>query len=73
MANTSFKVLFDSGASHSFIASKIVNVVNAPRELFNVGFETMLPSGEILISKYWVGAVPLRIDGRELFVDLIIL
>ncbi|XP_062080721.1 uncharacterized protein LOC133785510 [Humulus lupulus] len=73
MANNTCKVLFDSGASHSFISSRIVNVVNAPSELFNVGFETMLPSGEIVISKNWVNTVPLWIDGRELYVDLIVL
>ncbi|XP_062075883.1 uncharacterized protein LOC133780013 [Humulus lupulus] len=73
MANTTCKVLFDSGASHSFISSSLVNHVNVPIELFNVGFETMLPSGEIVISKNWVKVVPLWIDGRELYVDLIVL
>ncbi|XP_062113049.1 uncharacterized protein LOC133824194 [Humulus lupulus] len=73
MANITCKVLFDYGASHSFISSRTVNVVNAPSEIFNVGFVTMLPSGEIVISKNWVKAVPLWIGGRELYVDLILL
>ncbi|XP_062079878.1 uncharacterized protein LOC133784599 [Humulus lupulus] len=60
-------------ASHSFISSSLVNHVNVPIELFNVGFGTMLPSGEIVISKNWVKVVPLWIDGRELHVDLIVL
>ncbi|KAM6556128.1 hypothetical protein CsatB_003147 [Cannabis sativa] len=73
MANTTCKVLFDSGATHSFIASTIVNHINAPSELFTVGFGTMLPSGEVVISRSWLKGVPVRIDGRELFVDLIVL
>ena len=73
MVNTTCKVLFDSGASHSFISSRTVNVVNAPSELFNEGFGTMLPSGEIVISKNWVKVVPLWIDGRELYAYLIVL
>ncbi|XP_060963693.1 uncharacterized protein LOC133033109 [Cannabis sativa] len=73
MANTTCKVLFDSGATHSFIASTIVNHINAPSELFTVGFGTMLPSGEVVISRNWLRGIPVRIDGRELFVDLIVL
>ncbi|XP_060974152.1 uncharacterized protein LOC133039308 [Cannabis sativa] len=73
MANTTCKVLFDSGATHSFIASTIVNHINAPSELFTMGFGTMLPSGEVVISRNWLRGIPVRIDGRELFVDLIVL
>ncbi|XP_062118977.1 uncharacterized protein LOC133832681 [Humulus lupulus] len=72
MANTTCKVLFDSGASHSFISSSLVNHVNVLIELFNVGFGTILPSGEVEKSKNWFRVVPLWIDGRELFVDLIV-
>ncbi|XP_062099687.1 uncharacterized protein LOC133805521 [Humulus lupulus] len=35
------------------------------------GFKTMLPNGEVVISKKWFRPLPLRVDGRELFVDLI--
>ncbi|KAM6547414.1 hypothetical protein CsatB_019090 [Cannabis sativa] len=73
MANTTCKVLFDSGATHSFITSTIVNHINVPSELFTVGFGTMLPSGEVVISRNWLRGIPVRIDGRKLFVDLIVL
>ncbi|XP_062086334.1 uncharacterized protein LOC133792443 [Humulus lupulus] len=73
MANTTCKILFDSGASHSFISSRTINVINTPSELFNVRFGTMLPSEEIVISKNWVKDVPLWVDGMELYVDLIVL
>ncbi|XP_062080270.1 uncharacterized protein LOC133785025 [Humulus lupulus] len=73
MANTTCKVLFDYGESHSFISIRTVKIVNAPNELFNVGFGTMLPLREIAISKNWVKVVPLWIDGRKLYVNLIAL
>ena len=37
------------------------------------GFSTALPSGEVLYSDHWLKAVPIYIDGRELFADLVIL
>ncbi|XP_060972370.1 uncharacterized protein LOC115717660 [Cannabis sativa] len=73
MANTTCKVLFESGATHSFFASTFVNHINAPSELFPVGFWTMLPSGEVVISRNWLRGIPVTIDGRELFIDLIVL
>ena len=36
-------------------------------------FSTVLPSGEILYSDQWLKRVSLQIDGRELFVDLVML
>ncbi|XP_060962018.1 uncharacterized protein LOC133032169 [Cannabis sativa] len=47
MANTTCKVLFDSGATHSFIASTIVNHINAPN-LFD--FDVIL--GMDFLTKY---------------------
>ena len=36
-------------------------------------FRTTLPSGEVLLSDYWLRHMPIIIFGRELYVDLIIL
>ncbi|KAL5549921.1 hypothetical protein UlMin_000097 [Ulmus minor] len=58
VANCYARVLFDSGATHSF-ASHI--------------FADSLPSGEILLSSYWLREVPINIADKELRVDLVIL
>ena len=34
-------------------------------------FRTSLPSGEILLSNFWIRNIPIVICGRELYVDLI--
>ncbi|XP_062119196.1 uncharacterized protein LOC133832938 [Humulus lupulus] len=64
-------VLIDYGATHSFVAKRIVDIFNIPYEKHAKGFETMLPTWEVVISRKFFRALPLRVDGRELFVDLI--
>ncbi|XP_062080867.1 uncharacterized protein LOC133785662 [Humulus lupulus] len=64
-------ILFDSGATHSFVAKRVVDRFNRPNEMHAMGLGTMLPTGEVVISRKWFRALPLRVDGRELFVDLI--
>ncbi|KAL5579962.1 hypothetical protein UlMin_012404 [Ulmus minor] len=40
---------------------------------FHGMFSTTLPSGEVMLSTYWLRAVPMIVDDRELFVNLIVL
>ena len=71
IANLLCNVLVDSGATHSFISTCMIEKIGRPREVFPIGFSTMLPSGEMMTSKGWVRAVPMIIGGRELYADLI--
>ncbi|XP_062075164.1 uncharacterized protein LOC133779189 [Humulus lupulus] len=64
-------VLIDSGATHSFAAKRMVDRFNRTYEMHAKGFGTMLPIGEVVISRKWFRALSLRVDCRELFVDLI--
>ena len=36
-----------------------------------MGFGTLLPSGELVVSRRWVRSLPVTVEGRELSVDLI--
>ena len=66
-------VLFDSGASHSFISRKFANGLNYAQDRISQAFLTALPSGEMLSSNSWLRHVPIRVAERELHVDLIVL
>ena len=70
--NNSFNsVLFDSGATHSYVAARIFSKLDRPHDRYESGFGTLLPGGELVISKRWIRSMPIRIDGRELGADLI--
>ena len=62
--------LFDSGATHSFISTKLARSLKEcdrnPRIL-----RTTLPSGEVLLSEFYLRQVPIMINGATLHADLI--
>ncbi|XP_062080227.1 uncharacterized protein LOC133784982 [Humulus lupulus] len=64
-------VLIDYGATHSFVSKIILDRFNRPHEMHAKGFGTMLPTEEVVISRKWFRALPLRVDDREIYVDLI--
>ncbi|KAL5560311.1 hypothetical protein UlMin_036522 [Ulmus minor] len=73
VANLPLHVLFDSGATHSFVSSVCASRMNRIRELISRVFRTSLPSGDVLISTHWLRAIPVLVSDRELYVDLIML
>ena len=66
-----FTVLIDSGATHSFVSSRVIDRLCRPSEYRTAGFGTLLPTGELVVSRRWIRALPVMVDGRELSVDLI--
>ncbi|XP_062114690.1 uncharacterized protein LOC133825785 [Humulus lupulus] len=70
-AGTFCTVLIDSGATHSFFASRIIDGLCRPCDFYPVGFGRMLPTGEFVVSKRWVRSLPITVDVRELSVDLV--
>ena len=66
-------VLFDSGATHSFVSYEFAKHIDQGKDSMNQTFRIALPSGDILLSNYWIRHVPIVICGRELSVDLIII
>ncbi|XP_062102962.1 uncharacterized protein LOC133813952 [Humulus lupulus] len=71
IAGIDYHVLIDYGATHSFVAKRIAERFNRPHEKHAKWFGTMLPTREVVISRKWFRVLPLRIDGRELYEDLI--
>ncbi|KAL5540030.1 hypothetical protein UlMin_046185 [Ulmus minor] len=65
--------LIDSGASHSFASSTFVDKLSVPYEKMSNALNIILPSGDVLLSTYWLKETPIKISGQELYVDLIIL
>ena len=66
-------VLIDSGATHSFTSPKFAKKLGRGSDRIGRTFRTALPSGEILLSDYWIRHVPIIICGREMYVSLIII
>ena len=66
-------MLFDSGATHSFISAMFVNCLDRQVECIGQAFRTVLPSGDIMLSSYWLRVVPVVIFKRELCANLVML
>ncbi|KAL5580718.1 hypothetical protein UlMin_013160 [Ulmus minor] len=66
-------VLFDSGATHSFISAMFVDCLDRHVECIGQAFRTVLPSGDIMLLSYWLRDVPVVISERDLRVDLVML
>ncbi|KAL5573335.1 hypothetical protein UlMin_022932 [Ulmus minor] len=73
VANLTLRVLFDSGATHSFVSTVHASQINRMKEVFARTFRMSLPSGDVLVSTQWLRAIPVLVANRELYVDLIIL
>ncbi|XP_062118422.1 uncharacterized protein LOC133832047 [Humulus lupulus] len=71
--NVPASVLVDSGATHSFASMHLVGRLNGlPVEMDTI-FSVALPSGEVLYSTHWYKTIPITINDRELYVNLIII
>ncbi|KAL5553968.1 hypothetical protein UlMin_041370 [Ulmus minor] len=66
-------VLIDSGATHSFASKMFASRIDRFHYKSDGMFSTTLPSGEVMLSTCWLHAVPMIVDDRELFVNLIVL
>ncbi|XP_060964845.1 uncharacterized protein LOC133033845 [Cannabis sativa] len=66
-----FTILVDSGATHSYISSRIIEKLGRPCDIMSYEFGTLLPTREVVISKRWVRSLLVLVEGRELLVDLI--
>ena len=73
VTNLNLHVLFDSGATHSFISIVHANRIDRVKEVITRTFRTSLPFGDVLVSTHWLQAIPIQVFDRELYIDLIIL
>ena len=65
VANMVARVLFDSGVTHSFISATFDDCLHRSKDTIRQTFRTVLPSGDIMISNYWLHAVPVVVSERE--------
>ena len=70
-AGTSLTVLFDSGATHSFISTRLVDQLCRPGSKLDRPMHIILPCGERVVSRRGIRALPLTVDGRKLHIDVI--
>ncbi|KAL5576964.1 hypothetical protein UlMin_018663 [Ulmus minor] len=73
VVNMVARVLFDYGATHSFISAMFVDCLHISKDIIRQTFRTVLPFGDIMLSNYWLRVVPVVISERELSVDLVVL
>ncbi|KAL5557706.1 hypothetical protein UlMin_033917 [Ulmus minor] len=73
VVNKIARVLFDFGATHSFIYAVFVDCLDRHVEYIGQAFRMVLPSGDIMLSSYWLRVVPVVIFERELCADLVML
>ena len=53
-AGSPFTVLIDSGATHSFVSSKVLDRLCRPSEYSIAGFGTIFPTRELVVSRRWI-------------------
>ena len=73
IAHTLAYTLIDSGASHSFVPASFVKKLDMVPKLLNEVYVISLPLRENLTSRFSFKVVLVKITGRELPVDLIVL
>ncbi|XP_062093815.1 uncharacterized protein LOC133799841 [Humulus lupulus] len=59
------KVLFDSGATNSYVSLDIADRLRLNVKRFANSFVTTLPLGELMLSSRWFQAVPIKVEERE--------
>ncbi|KAM6593730.1 hypothetical protein CsatA_001433 [Cannabis sativa] len=67
----SYTVLFDSGATHSYVSSRVIESFHRPCDIYASGFGTLLPLGDLIVSTRWIRSLSFWIDGCELTANLI--
>ena len=65
------QVLFDSGATHSFISTRFAMSLSRPEDRTSRNTRTHLPSGDVLESQFVLARYPVEINGTTLPTDLI--
>ena len=68
---TTYYVLFDSGDSHSFVSTRVIDKLCMPVSELARAFLVKIPNGELIVSRKEIRALPIVVEGREFYVNLI--
>ena len=71
IANLLAYTLVDSGASHSYLASRLVGKIEWEAKPLSQLFCTVTPAGDMYESRLWYKDVPIKISDKILFANLI--
>ena len=71
VSNLKLYALIDSGATHSFIAKRLVDRLEGDKRTLNNPFITVTPTDDVYQSMSWFKDVPIRIGEFFLFANLI--
>ena len=69
-SGTLLSMLFDSGATHSFVATRVMDQLCRPDSELDRPKVVILPRGDQVVSRRGIRALPVTVDGRELHVDV---
>ena len=50
-AGSLYNTLFDSGATHSFVSTRVIDQLCRLSGVYARGFQTLLPTGELVVSR----------------------
>ena len=70
-ASTLLTVLFDSGATRSFVSTRMIDQLGRPNRSLDRDMHIILLCGDRVISRRRVRALLVTMDRRELYVDVI--
>lgn len=63
-------VLFDSGETHSFVSTRMIDGLCRPSTELDRDVHIILPRGDIVIARWGIRALPVTVEGRELHVNV---
>ncbi|XP_022856219.1 uncharacterized protein LOC111377372 [Olea europaea var. sylvestris] len=66
-------VLFDSGATHSFVSTEYVRRLGRTPDIQEVSYSVTIPFGDVQQTNLIITACVILIENRELYADLIVL
>ncbi|XP_057965499.1 uncharacterized protein LOC131156066 [Malania oleifera] len=66
-------VMFDSGATHSFVSRRFAKVCGIDAQLLRVELGVAMPAGSVIVCSKVVKDHPIEIQGRKLSASLIVL
>ena len=69
-AGTMLTVLFDSGATHSFVSTRMLDGLCRPSTELDRAVHIILPRGDRVVARRGIRALPVTVEGRELHVNV---
>ena len=73
VSNLSLYALIDSGATHSYIASRLCDKLEGNRQIFSTPFITITPTRDAYQSTTWYKDVPIKVQEYVMYANLIVI